>query len=219
MICCVELLCLPVWSLADDLTNPADVAAFCTQSYGAIQSLKVLCTANYNYVGPDAGQSATTTAQIEFRRPDSIRIDGTDQNDLPYSCVGQGDEGAWKDTLGWHKVKTPKDAVWGVVSKEHGAATTLGNLLLQTEFWQPFTNGKFAKNVGSDVIAGRKTYRIAYIDSRVVTTYWIDKKSGLIVKEREEDQMSMVYHSTTVRVYDYQSVNGKINDSVFAAPN
>jgi hypothetical protein len=120
----------------------------------------------------------------------------------------------------WNQ-QSEEDAITSAGHSSFSAASDIPALLMRLKA-DPYGLGAFSEHVGTQDIDGRKTYRIAETPKRLpgsLYTFWIDAKSGLLVKTQfhvGSSFSSLSSSSDITHIYTYQAVNGPIDDSVFA---
>ena len=203
---------------ADDLKTPEAVASFSASHYDAINSLKAICTSTSAAAMGGMSLPLQATARIEFQRPGAMRVDGTDTFNHTYGFAVAPGQAMLFTNGSWTKEASPDLALAAVTATAQGTATTVPALLLHTIWGYPFGPLGYTPNVGAEAIAGRKCYRIAKALAGMVEIFWIDKKTGLVVKEQAQATLGGI-HVVTNRTYKYEAINRPIEPSVFVMPH
>jgi len=210
---------------ADDLSTPDEVADFSSKSYDAVQSMRVLCTATAYHAAGTMNLTEHATAHIQFKRPDAIRVEGLQEyadfftTRTNYSFVARSGDSALLIQGKWHKVRSAEVSIASVTGTALGAATTVPALLLHTKLGYPFIPGHYEKDMDTEVINDHKAYRIAIDLSKYSNTvFWIDQQTGFVLKEETRQAVKGRIIGQIVREYTYESIDGAVDDSVFAMP-
>jgi len=205
-------------AIAAPLNTPDALGRFSAHSFDAVKSLRVRCTAYVDQTIGTQEKRYVASAQIEFRRPDLIRADGTDQFGQTFAFIATSNRIAVLKHGVWHKSSTVEDVISYFAGTAQWTATTVPALLFHTSWGYPYIPGRYTKRAGTEVIGGSTAYRISRTMKGGVEIFWIDQWNGLLVQEQVQLALSAISRMTVTRVYNYQSINGKIPASVFAMP-
>jgi hypothetical protein len=138
----------------------------------------------------------TATANIQFRRPNLLHIEGLLASDGTYKIAYDGQETASEAT--YYGQKSPAqytgsperavDAMTGVAAQ----APTLIPSALMGLARNPFKDTTNAKLEGQEDIAGASCYKVSIAVPHDKKTFWVDAKSFLLRRySRERDQIDV----------------------------
>jgi len=145
-------------------------------------------------------QLSQCMAHIIFERPGRIRVDGKDivmlrkgvapfHSGSAYAYVSNGTTTEFGLDGDWCRFKSPMMAIASATGIGTHSATTVPLLLLLPEYfkeWFRTTNPeKVVLKPESYPIAGHSCYAVV-VSSRNITTFYIDKKSWLLVRSVED---------------------------------
>ena len=199
---------LPAVIKEDGIANELTASAILLQSQSAYDQLK-------SYWGTIDVTSALTAgeppqraeAQVVFKRPEFMRIDGKTTPVLPWDPTSQSDfiilsDGAavwdWDELMQKTKVLTPSPGIVASLKKftgvSQGASSTLPSILLKaSKSTHPYLSDRLLAAMavgavleGQESIDGAPCYRVSNQHVSGTYTFWVDRELFLLRKLQRE---------------------------------
>jgi len=237
----VILTVIPAQSASEalaDLTGP-QILERCRRAYDALLTYQgtthVITTSTLN------GRKAVydTAAQVQFVRPDKIRVVGTQISSGTFAFVSDG-RSIWTNwnvnRRPWKRVHTMEVVFSGFSGASHSAATAIPAILLKVRAWSLFEHTKGASpKVMRENVNGRPAYRVEVTHPLREATYWVDRETFLLVKARRRWDAAKIRRRMPrgalagldsftsgfmerVQTFNNAKINEKIAPGVFARP-
>jgi outer membrane lipoprotein-sorting protein len=186
-------------------------------AYAALSSVTADVTATINGVG--------TTVHVSYARPAGLRIDGTSIASSRWSAhtIGLVFDGTttWVQLFDAWSVQQPMPGVSnvelglaGMNGLTSGAASPLPALLLNRPLNYPYPSTPTLPHPVLDKVDGHPAYRVDSPRPQMVTSFWIDATTFLLVKRTIT--LSQGYNS--VVTIHYSSVNEPVDPKLFEPP-
>jgi len=142
----------------------------------------------------------TATARIVFTRPAKIRIEGKDASEHPYAIVSDGVDTwtSWKirNEGAFEKAPSLEMAIAALTGVAQGAPTTIPGALLRLAWGNPLVPGGEARSDGQEAVGGSACYKVTQRSRVGKTTFWVDAKSFLLRRMKEEHTQEEIAEAT-----------------------
>ena len=230
----------------DGIENELTASAILLQSQSAYDELKSYWGTIDVTSALTAGQAPQRAeAQVVFKRPEFMRIDGKTTPVLPWDPTSQSDfiilsDGAavwdWDELMQKTKVLSRSPGILDSLEKfagvTQGASRTLPSILLKART-HPYLSDRLLAAMavgavleGQESIDGAPCYRVSNQHVSGTYTFWVDRESFLLRKhqvERDAKQIrrftgarfSRLYSTNTIEHYTIESINVELDDELF----
>jgi hypothetical protein len=159
-------------------------------AYAALRSYAGTTTVRSEVKRDGRTIARTASASIRFRRPGTVRIEGTDVTGRPFRIVSDG-RTTWsaptsRANPARQQMPNLETAVAGLTGVSLGASAAVPAALLNLRWGNPFPQGAGSRRGPDQRIDGHPCYQVIDAGARVTRRYWIDRRSFLLRQLREE---------------------------------
>ena len=183
-ISAIMLCSIPGVAGAKALTGP-QVLTQCQAAYDKLSSYQGDVTSSTDSKMARAGMMKDCSAHIVYERPGRIRVDGTGFSGTGYAYVSNGTTTEMNAFGGWSNAQSPMMAIAGATGIGMHSATTVPSTLLHIKIGG-ITGIQSAVPISENsLINGHTCYKVV-VQSPYKTTYWVDKKTWLLVRSVED---------------------------------
>ncbi len=212
----------PTQDQAAPLT-PAQVVQRSEQAYAALKSYQGKTTVTTTGTVNGAANEYHTSADIQFVRPNKIRVEGTDTSGNPFAYVST-DKATYLKAVGsrWDKVENSEMALGSVTGITMSAGTTIPATLLHTHWGYPFPAASaLGPTMTQEDVDGHACYHLTATVVTIKDSFWIDQKTFLLLRLVEDSSDTVPGKSISLHE-DQRFTNEKLDvalpDSIFATP-